>query len=309
MCAGAESQDDTFFSESFISTIGVDFKIRTIEINGRTVKLQIWDTAGQERFRTITSSYYRGAHGIIINFDLTDRPSFSNVRQWLQEIDRFAGESVVRVLSGNKADLIEQRAVDYDQVQEFAESLGMPYLETSSKTSQNVEEVFLTTARAIMRRMEIVSSEPVRDFSASPAIATSSAARPSAPSIPIASAQVADLLHDSDEESFSEEELDEELAELARRRTEEKKAKKDSKKPSAKHQKTDVNVFALELENLAQEVNVLTGDPIFCYHCGVAINNFCTLQDYVRTLSCMFVLSCRCVCCVRCCSVHLGVEC
>ena len=81
--------DDTY-TESYISTIGVDFKIRTIELDGKTIKLQIWDTAGQERFRTITSSYYRGAHGIIVVFDVTDQESFNNVKQWLHEIDRYA---------------------------------------------------------------------------------------------------------------------------------------------------------------------------------------------------------------------------
>merc|ERR1712159_656276 len=74
--------DDTY-QESYISTIGVDFKIRTVELEGKTIKLQIWDTAGQERFRTITSSYYRGAHGIIVVYDVTDQESFNNVKTWL----------------------------------------------------------------------------------------------------------------------------------------------------------------------------------------------------------------------------------
>ena len=74
------AQDDTY-TETYISTIGVDFKIRTVDLEGKTVKLQIWDTAGQERFRTITSSYYRGAHGIIIVYDVTDLDSFQNVKQ------------------------------------------------------------------------------------------------------------------------------------------------------------------------------------------------------------------------------------
>nr|AAC37385.1 Rab1A [Dictyostelium discoideum]prf//2004272A rab1A gene [Dictyostelium discoideum] len=135
--------DDTY-SESFISTIGVDFKIRTIELNGKTIKLQIWDTAGQERFRTITSSYYRGAHGIIVVYDVTDKLTFENVRQWLQEIDRFACENVNKLLVGNKSDLVAKKVVDFNTAKAFADSLQIPFLETSAKQSTNVEQAFMT---------------------------------------------------------------------------------------------------------------------------------------------------------------------
>eukprot|EP01054_Gregarina_sp_Poly1_P011427 Gregarina_sp_Poly_1__11426@NODE_976_length_5498_cov_252_990794_g689_i0_p4_GENE_NODE_976_length_5498_cov_252_990794_g689_i0NODE_976_length_5498_cov_252_990794_g689_i0_p4_ORF_typecomplete_len142_score9_96Ras/PF00071_22/2_4e54Roc/PF08477_13/6e28Arf/PF00025_21/6_9e21SRPRB/PF09439_10/1_4e09Gtr1_RagA/PF04670_12/5e09MMR_HSR1/PF01926_23/3_7e06GTP_EFTU/PF00009_27/4_3e05Septin/PF00735_18/0_00014AIG1/PF04548_16/0_00029RsgA_GTPase/PF03193_16/0_15RsgA_GTPase/PF03193_16/6_9e02RsgA_GTPase/PF03193_16/32AAA_22/P len=100
---------DDNYTESYISTIGVDFKIRTIELESKTVKLQIWDTAGQERFRTITSSYYRGAQGIIVVYDVTDRDSFDHVRQWMQEIERYAGNDVCRLLVGNKNDLTAKK--------------------------------------------------------------------------------------------------------------------------------------------------------------------------------------------------------
>ncbi|KAJ2347377.1 ras GTPase, partial [Coemansia sp. RSA 2618] len=144
--------DDTY-TESYISTIGVDFKIRTIELDGKTVKLQIWDTAGQERFRTITSSYYRGAHGIIVVYDVTDTDTFTNVKQWLQEIDRYASEGVNKLLVGNKSDLEDKRAVDFTEAQEFAKSLNISFLETSAKDSTNVESAFLTMARQIKDRM------------------------------------------------------------------------------------------------------------------------------------------------------------
>jgi len=144
--------DDTY-TESYISTIGVDFKIRTIELNGKTIKLQIWDTAGQERFRTITSSYYRGAHGIIIVYDITDQVSFNNVKQWLQEIDRYACENVNKLLVGNKSDLTNKRVVDFNNAKEFADGLSIPFLETSAKNAVNVEQAFLTMAQEIKNRM------------------------------------------------------------------------------------------------------------------------------------------------------------
>lgn len=118
--------DDTY-SESYISTIGVDFKIRTIEHDGKTIKLQIWDTAGQERFRTITSSYYRGAHGIIVVYDVTDQDSFDNVKQWLQEIERYASENVKKLLVGNKSDLTQKKQVDYTTAKEYADQLAIPF--------------------------------------------------------------------------------------------------------------------------------------------------------------------------------------
>merc|ERR1712220_9033 len=144
--------DDTY-TESHISTIGVDFKIRTIQLDGKTIKLQIWDTAGQERFRTITSSYYRGAHGIIVVYDTTDAQSFEAVKTWLHEIDRYASENVNKLLVGNKSDLTNKRQVEKDSAQEFATSVNIPFLETSAKSAANVEEAFMTMAGEIKKRM------------------------------------------------------------------------------------------------------------------------------------------------------------
>ena len=141
------------YTKSYISTIGVDFKIRTIELDGKTIKLQIWDTAGQERFRTITSSYYRGAHGIIVVYDVTDLESFNNVKQWLHEIDRYACDNVNKLLVGNKCDLTPKKVVDYTTAKEFAEQLNIPFLETSAKNATNVEQAFLTMAAEIKNRM------------------------------------------------------------------------------------------------------------------------------------------------------------
>ena len=144
--------DDTY-TESYISTIGVDFKSRTIKLDGKTIKLQIWDTAGQERFRTITSSYYRGAHGIIVVYDTTDSETFEHVKTWLHEIDRYASENVNKLLVGNKSDLTSKRQVETESAKEFAESVNIPFLETSAKNATNVEDAFMTMAGEIKKRM------------------------------------------------------------------------------------------------------------------------------------------------------------
>uniref|UniRef100_A0A8C2LIH4 small monomeric GTPase n=1 Tax=Cricetulus griseus TaxID=10029 RepID=A0A8C2LIH4_CRIGR len=135
--------DDTYM-ESYISTIGLD---------GKTIELQIWDTADQERFRTITSSYYRGAHGIIVVYDVTDQESFNDVKQWLQDIDRYASENVRKLLVGNKCELTTKKVVDYTTAKEFADSLGIPFLETSAKNATNVELSFMTMAAKIKKQM------------------------------------------------------------------------------------------------------------------------------------------------------------
>ncbi|KAG6780137.1 hypothetical protein POTOM_012991 [Populus tomentosa] len=153
---------DDSYVDSYISTIGVDFKIRTVEQDGKTIKLQIWDTAGQERFRTITSSYYRGAHGIIIVYDVTEMESFNNVKQWLNEIDRYANDSVCKLLVGNKCDLVENKVVDTQTAKAFADELGIPFLETSAKDSINVEQAFLTMAGEIKKKM---SNQPTANNS------------------------------------------------------------------------------------------------------------------------------------------------
>lgn len=153
---------DDRYDESYISTIGVDFKIRTIELDEdgskKTVKLQIWDTAGQERFRTITSSYYRGAHGIIIVYDCTEKETFENVRQWLEEIERYAFDNVNKLLIGNKSDLTERKAVDTAVAKEFADQHGMPFFETSAKNATNVEQAFTQMAVEIKNRVGPIST-------------------------------------------------------------------------------------------------------------------------------------------------------
>ncbi|CAM4892538.1 unnamed protein product [Rotaria socialis] len=138
------------FNESFIPTIGTDFACRTIQVDGKTTKISFWDTAGQEQFRTITNSYYRGADGIILMFDVTDRASFENIKMWLQNIEQHASNSVKKLLIGNKCDLVSRRVIDHDAIKELAESSGLSYMETSVKNAINVEQAISSFASEIL---------------------------------------------------------------------------------------------------------------------------------------------------------------
>eukprot|EP01132_Coremiostelium_polycephalum_P005404 gene5404-6741_t len=142
---------DNRFTDSYISTIGVDFCIRTIELDGKKIKLQIWDTAGQERFKTITTSYYRGAHGLIIVYDITNMDSFNSIKRWLIDVDRFASPSVLKLIVGNKCDLNSKRAVDLKTAKKYADELNIPIMETSAKDSTAIDEAFIRLASDIKK--------------------------------------------------------------------------------------------------------------------------------------------------------------
>merc|ERR1711977_712315 len=124
---------DDVFNSSFITTIGIDFKIRTIELDGKKIKLQIWDTAGQERFRTITQAYYRGAMGILLVYDVTDEKSFTNINSWMKNIQQHANTEVVKVLLGNKCDMKNKRADSTESGESLAADYGIEFFETSAK--------------------------------------------------------------------------------------------------------------------------------------------------------------------------------
>jgi Ras-related protein Rab-1A len=147
---------DNIFVESFINTIGVDFKIKTLEINKKIVKLQIWDTAGQERFRTIVSSYYRGANGIMLVYDITNKETFNSLDGWLNEISKYANERAQKILIGTKLDLIDSREISYTESKEYAEKHNMILFETSSKTSQNIDNAFIQLSELLIQENHII---------------------------------------------------------------------------------------------------------------------------------------------------------
>ncbi|XP_041355669.1 ras-related protein Rab-8A-like [Gigantopelta aegis] len=142
------------FNSTFISTIGIDFKIRTIELDSKKIKLQIWDTAGQERFRTITTAYYRGAMGIMLVYDITNEKSFENIKNWIRNIEEHASKDVEKMILGNKCDMNDRRQVSKERGEQLAIEHGIKFMETSAKASINVEEAFFTLARDIKLKMD-----------------------------------------------------------------------------------------------------------------------------------------------------------
>ena len=150
---------DDKYEEGYVTTIGVDFKIKTLIIEGKSVKLQIWDTAGQERFRNIVSSYYKGAHGIMMVYDITDLESFRYLDSWIKEIEKNASKNVYKILVGNKNDLEKNRKITFEKGKEFANLHGMKFFETSAKENRNVEEAFKEMTKDIINSFKKVNEK------------------------------------------------------------------------------------------------------------------------------------------------------
>jgi len=145
---------DSRFQPVHDLTIGVEFGARMIEVANEPVKLQIWDTAGQESFRSITRSYYRGAAGALLVYDITRRETFSHLTRWLEEARQNSHSSMVIMLIGNKSDLDHRRQVSEEEGAAFAQENGLIFMETSAKSAANVEEAFIQTATEIHSKIQ-----------------------------------------------------------------------------------------------------------------------------------------------------------
>lgn len=137
------------FSEDFLTTIGVDFKVKNINIENQDYKLQIWDTAGQEQFRSITQSFYRNSHGVLVVFDLSDRESFESVPTWINSVLQSCESPINIILVGNKCDL--DHVVSKEEAKDLASSFNIKYIETSAKNNLNVDEAFSCLAEDVIK--------------------------------------------------------------------------------------------------------------------------------------------------------------
>eukprot|EP01118_Nematostelium_gracile_P020051 TRINITY_DN9597_c0_g1_i1.p1 TRINITY_DN9597_c0_g1~~TRINITY_DN9597_c0_g1_i1.p1 ORF type:complete len:212 (-),score=61.76 TRINITY_DN9597_c0_g1_i1:33-668(-) len=152
-CLLHQFTDNKFIPDS-PHTIGVEFGTRIVDVMGKKIKLQIWDTAGQERFRAVTRSYYRGAAGALLVYDVTRRVTYNHLTSWLTDARNLTHPNTVIMLVGNKKDMEDQRDVSYEEAAQFAQENGLLFIESSAKTGENVEEAFLKTSKLIYQSVQ-----------------------------------------------------------------------------------------------------------------------------------------------------------
>ncbi|XP_062590908.1 ras-related protein Rab-37-like isoform X3 [Saccostrea cucullata] len=159
-CLLVRFKDGAFLSGSFISTVGIDFRNKVVDVDGTKVKLQIWDTAGQERFRSITRAYYRDANALLLLYDVSNKASFDNIRAWLGEINEYAQEDVVIMLLGNKADMTAERVIRTEDGERLANEYNVAFMETSAKTGMNVDLAFMAVAKDLKMKKTRKPTDP-----------------------------------------------------------------------------------------------------------------------------------------------------
>lgn len=146
----------------FTFILGIDFKIKILQVDDKKIKMQIWDTAGQERFKTITQTYYKGSMGVILTYAVDDRDSFNNIENWMRQIKSQASESICKILVGNKSDIQgEKRKVSSEEGRKLAENYGIPFFETSAKDDENIASAFQTIAKEIKEKI-LVETPPIK---------------------------------------------------------------------------------------------------------------------------------------------------
>ena len=151
---------DNTFQDIHMSTIGLDYKLKNVQLeDGKMVKIQVWDTAGQDRFRSITKNYYKGAHGIILIYDVTENKSFENVKNWMNQIKEEVSEKVTIILVGNKIDDEEHRKITTEQGESMAKEFDIMFFECSAKTGENIEQTFKEVTMKIVENFSNVEEK------------------------------------------------------------------------------------------------------------------------------------------------------
>ncbi len=142
------------FMSKYITTIGIDFQIKYLNINNKRIKLQIWDTAGQERYRVVTKNYFNTSNGFVIIYDITSRESFNNINNWMEQIESIVGDRVKCIIFGNKNDLVSERKVQKEEGEELAKRYNCSFFETSAKEGNNIEEGFKSITLEIIEKLK-----------------------------------------------------------------------------------------------------------------------------------------------------------
>ena len=138
------------FLGKYVTTVGIDFQMKYINLNNKKIRLQIWDTAGQERYRVVTKNYFNSSDGFIIVYDITNRETFKSINNWIEQITTIAGENIKCIIFGNKNDLIDKRQVQEEEGRELAKKYKSNFFETSAKSGDNVEEGFKSIITDVM---------------------------------------------------------------------------------------------------------------------------------------------------------------
>ena len=141
---------DDQFTDNYVTTIGVDFRFKTMIVMDKIVKIQVWDTAGQERYRSITNAYYKGAEGILIVFDLTNEESFKNIKTWIKEVTSFTGQDVIILCLGNKMDI--KNEINHDIIEQFKKETNLEIYNVSAKTGEGIENAFIHIIELLIKK-------------------------------------------------------------------------------------------------------------------------------------------------------------
>ena len=146
---------DGYFDQSYLTTVGMDYKLKTLKFDDKKIKLQIWNTVGQERFRSIQKNYYKGTHGFILIYDITSKKSLDDIRKFIDMINKEASDKAQKILVGNKVDKEESREVTKEEGEKLAKEFNLPFFECSSKENININEVFDVLVKKIIENFEI----------------------------------------------------------------------------------------------------------------------------------------------------------